>query len=171
MNRYTIIKDKHQGDICINNDKLSGFKVKPRNRIKHSGIKVDSLVVTNPEFIDQVLKKKTKKKLELYLQYIISIIDDDSDTDPNSVALALDDLQRYKGIIDYHYRQYLDEKYTKFLLKKIELLERELKKKLVHIQTINNKESIEFIRQRLQEAYKQNEQLEEKEEEKSRRGR
>lgn len=134
MRRYHIIKNKYQGNVEINYRHFDGFKVKPRNKVKHEGIRVDSLTVTNRSFIDQVLKKKTKKKLELYLQYIISIIDDEESTDPNGVLLALNDLVRYKGIIDFKYRKYLDEKYIELLLKKIELLERELKRKIIHLE-------------------------------------
>ncbi len=163
MKRFHIIKNKYKGNITINYNNFDGFKVKPRNKIKHSGIRVDSLTVTNRDFIDQVLKKKTKKKLELYLQYIISLIDDEGSTDPTGIMLALDDLERYKGIVDYQYRKYLDEKYTELLLKKIELLERELKMKIINLEEKTNVRSF----------YEKN-QIEEEpvyEEEKSRRSR
>ncbi len=133
MEKYSIVKNKFKGKFKINYDKFDGLKVKPRNKVKHEGIRVDSLMVTNHDFIDKVLKKKNKKKLELYLQYVISIIDDD-DTDPDDVRLALDDLERYKGIIDYRYRKYLDELYISLLMKKIELLERELKLKIISLE-------------------------------------
>lgn len=137
MNHYSIVKNKFKGKFTINYDNFDGFKVKPRNQVKHGGIAVTSLTVTNQGFIDNVLKRKTKKKLDLYLKYIISIIEDEGSTDPTGVRMALDDLQRYKSIIDYRYRKYLDEKYVHLLLKKIELLERELKTKMVKLEYYN----------------------------------
>lgn len=137
MNHYSIVKNKFKGKFTINYDNFDGFKVKPRNQVKHGGISVTSLTVTNQSFIDNVLKRKTKKKLDLYLKYIISIIEDEGSTDPTGVRMALDDLQRYKSIIDYRYRKYLDEKYVHLLLKKIELLERELKTKMVKLEYYN----------------------------------
>lgn len=137
MNHYSIVKNRFKGKFTINYDNFDGFKVKPRNKVKHDGITVNSLTVTNHDFIDKVLKRKTKKKLDLYLKYIISIIEDESSTDPTGVRIALDDLERYKSIIDYHYRKYLDEKYVRLLLKKIELLERELKMKIVKLEYYN----------------------------------
>lgn len=137
MNHYSIVKNKFKGKFTINYDNFDGFKVKPRNQVKHGGIAVTSLTVTNQSFIDNVLKRKTKKKLDLYLKYIISIIEDEGSTDPTGVRMALDDLQRYKSIIDYRYRKYLDEKYVHLLLKKIELLERELKTKMVKLEYYN----------------------------------
>ena len=130
---YSIVKNRFKGKFKINYDKIKGFKVKPRNKV-NKGLEINKLTVTNPSFIDGVLKKKTQKKLELYLNYIISIIDDEENTDPDGVRMALDDLERYKGIVEYRYSKYLDELYTKLLLKKIDLLKRELKKKIIKLE-------------------------------------
>lgn len=168
MNRYCIVKNKHYGKITMNYRNFDGFKVKPRNMVKREGIKVDSLTVTNRDFINQVLKKKTKKKLELYLQYIISIIDDEESTDPVGVRIALDDLARYKAIIDFNYRKYLDSKYISLLIKKIELLERELKMKIINLEKkTKSKNSKQDITRLYQEKYME----EPVQEEKSRRSR
>lgn len=140
---YRIVKKKYKGELKIDYDNMSGFKVKPRNKV-NDGLEVNSLTVTNPGFIDKVLKKKTKKKLELYLNYIIGIIDDEDDTAPEGVRIALDDLERYKTIIRNRYSKYLDEKYMELLLKKIELLKRELKKKIIKLEyNMYNEENYE----------------------------
>ncbi|MEG0025804.1 MAG: hypothetical protein RR847_04820 [Bacilli bacterium] len=133
MNKYHIIKNKYCGPITINYKKITGFKVKPRNKINHKGIKVDSLSVVNMDFIEMILKKKNKRKLEVYLQYIISVIDDDGETDPDNIMFVLDDVARYKSIINSKYRQYLDDLYIELLLKKVDLLEQELKTKMFNL--------------------------------------
>ena len=113
-------------------DNLSGFKFKPLNKINYSGVTVKKMVMVNPSFVEKVLKRKIKKRLELYIRFIISIIDSDDDsTDITDLRAALNDLTRYKEIIKHKYMLYLDEKYSKLLLQKIELLQQELKNKIV----------------------------------------
>ena len=100
------------------------------------------MLVVKPSFIEKIVKKKTKRKLDYYLNYIINIIDS-SDEDPDDAPLrqALNDLTRYKEMVQNKYQQYLDDKYISLLMKKILLLERELKTKIIH-KTMNNYEPI-----------------------------
>ena len=83
--------------------------------------------------IEKLLKKKVKRKLDFYLQYIISLMDNDED-DGTGLKEALNDLERYKSIVEYKYRKYLDQKYINLLLKKIDILEHELKMKIIYMQ-------------------------------------
>ena len=78
-----------------------------------------------------------------------SIIDsDDNDTDITDLRAALNDLTRYKEIVKHKYQHYLDEKYSKLLLQKIELLEQELKNKVIYYQEPEEKEMEEHKRRR-----------------------
>lgn|SRR5574344_367166 len=112
--------------------KLNGFSFKPRNSNNYGDIVVSKLVMFNPSFTQTILKKKIKNRLEIYLRFIISLIDDDDDTDITDLRAALNDLTRYKSIIRNKYLLYLDKRYTEMLLKKIELLEQELKAKIIN---------------------------------------
>ncbi len=130
MKHYTIAKTNYNKElVVINYDKLDGFKVKPKGDINYPGVKVNSLVIVKPSFIEKVLKKKVRIKLDYYLKYLISIVDEDDSTDARK---ALNDLTRYKEIVEYKYRKYLDDRYINVLLRKIALLERELKAKAVY---------------------------------------
>lgn len=132
---YTIVKEQYNGDkIYIDYSKLNGFKVKPKNNIKYNGVKVNSLIIVKPSFIQKLLKKKVKRKLDFYLQYIISLMDNDEGESSTDLKLALNDLARYKSIVEYKYRKYLDQKYINLLLKKISILENEIKSKLIYKQ-------------------------------------
>lgn len=113
-------------------EKLNGFLFKPHNNINYGEIVVSKLIMFNPSFTETILKKKIKNKLEIYLRFIISLIDDDDDTDITDLRAALNDLTRYKSIIRNKYLLYLDKRYSEMLLKKIELLEQELKSKIIN---------------------------------------
>ena len=133
-NTYTIVKETYNGEkVYIDYSKINGFKFTPKNSFRYKGIKVNSLLVVKPSFIEKLLKKKVKRKLDFYLNYIISIMDDEED-DGTGLNEAYNDLKRYKSIIEYKYRKYLDQKYINLLLKKIDILEHELKMKLVYLQ-------------------------------------
>ncbi len=145
---YILIKDYRFHDIKnLDHKKLDGFHFKPVNNISYAGVTVKRMVMINPSFVEKVLKRKIKKKLEVYLRFIISIIDaDDDDTDITSLRAALNDLTKYKDTIRYKYQQYLEEKYAILLLQKIELLEQELKKKIVCYKEPEEKEITESRR-------------------------
>lgn len=133
-NTYTIVKEAYDGEkVYIDYSKINGFRFTPKNSFRYKGIKVNSLLVVKPSFIEKLLKKKVKRKLDFYLNYIISIMDDEED-DGTGLNEAYNDLKRYKSIIEYKYRKYLDQKYINLLLKKIDILEHELKMKLMYLQ-------------------------------------
>ena len=139
---YTIDKEKYNQETVKMNNKLNGFQVSTQNNVEYPGVEVNSMLVVKPSFIEKIVKKKTKRKLDYYLNYIINIIDS-SDEDPDDAPLrqALNDLTRYKEMVQNKYQQYLDDKYISLLMKKILLLERELKTKIIH-KTMNNYEPI-----------------------------
>ncbi len=119
--------------------KIDGFEFTPKNTNEYMDMEVNKMVVINPSFIEKVLKKKIKRKLDLYLQFIVSVIDDE-DTDPSNLRYVLDDLERYRRTIINKYQRYLDEKYINLLLKKIELLNNEIKTKLLYMKEPIEKE-------------------------------
>ena len=133
--KYVIEKHKYDDrTVQIDNNKMDGFKITPKNEITYDGVIVNSLLLMKPNFIEKVLKKKNQRKLEYYLQYMIALTESDDDTPPSTISEALNDLNHYRDIIEYKYRKYLDDKYIDLLLKKVSLLERELKAKLIYAQ-------------------------------------
>ena len=133
---YVTVKHQYDGEnVKLNSSKIDGFEIKPKNNVKYDAVEVNSMTLINKSFIEKLLKKKIQKKLDYYLQYIISLIDEDDETsDPTNLKLALNDLAHYKSIVEYKYRKYLDEKYINLLLKKIDILEHEIKTKMVYKQ-------------------------------------
>ena len=129
INRKNIYDGKN-----INLKKIQGLEIKPKNKLKYDAVEVNSMVIVNQKYIEKLLTKKTKRKLEYFLRYIVALIDGEDDaSNPDNLQLALDDLAHYKSIIEYKYRKFLDEKYTSLLLQKIEMLEHEIKVKLAYM--------------------------------------
>lgn len=133
--RYICEKDKNEivsGEIKINNE--SGFKIKPKNNIE-DGIEVSELILLEPYLIECVLKRKTKIKLNAYLKFLISIIEEEGDD--GDLALVLEDTKRYKALIMDKYSKYLSPKYIKELLFRVKFVEEELKAKIYEQQLIS----------------------------------
>ena len=130
-NQNLIRKSEYDGNLIYMSESSDGFKVKPKKTLKYDGIKVSNLVLINPSFIDKVLKRKTRIKLEYYLKLIIDQMDDD-ESDPTNLRNALNDLTRYKSIVKNNYSKYLEQKYIKLLLNKISVIEGELKSRILY---------------------------------------
>lgn len=130
-NRYYVTKksDNIGIEAIIDYSKLGGLDISPKNCINYDGIVVNKLVIIKRSLIERILKKKIKRKLELYLKFIMDFISSD-DEDGDSLREALNDITRYKEIIDYKYRKYLGDKHIDLLLQKISFLEYELKMKI-----------------------------------------
>lgn len=148
-NYKLITKNKYKNkkiNLGLKNDK--GYKIKPKNKVKYDGVVVNEMMIIKPSLIEKLLKKKISVKLDYYLQYIITVLDDES-TDGGRVSAVLSDLNRYREIVMNNYRQYLNDKYIELLLKKIELLEYELKKKLMTLNAYNyNYEEYEEVEEK-----------------------
>ena len=72
---YLSLEDYNGEVVYIDYNKLKGFKFIPKNKVKYDGIVVNQMILINPSFIETVLKKKIKRKLDSYLQYIVHILD------------------------------------------------------------------------------------------------
>ena len=131
MKQYLISKDKYKGEIVyVNYDKIKGYKFTPKKNLQYDGIKVNEMIIIKPSFIEKIIKRKIKNRLDFYLKLIIENLDgSDSDDD---TRIALGDLQRYKKVINERYSIYLDEKYMELLNKKMDVIERELKNNLIY---------------------------------------
>ena len=129
---YVCKKGDDRQILYLDYDKLKGFDFQPQNNVKYDGIIVNKMVIIKPSMIEKVLRKKIKRKLDLYLKLIVKFIESDDNSSGDTLREALNDLSRYKNIIEYKYRKYLDEKYLRILLKKIFLLEYELNSKLMN---------------------------------------
>lgn len=112
---------------------FKGVDFLPKNNVRYDGVRVNKIVIINHAMIKKILKKKIKRKLDLYLKLIIKFIDTENGEDGEALREALNDLTRYKSIVQYKYKKYLDEKYLKILLKKISVLEYEINSKLMYI--------------------------------------
>lgn len=130
--RYTLVRESDKNEIVyVDYSKLSGFKFEPRKGLDYEGIRVNKLILIKPSFVEKILKRKIQIRLKMYLNYMISIMSEQGESDnPGRLQMVLDDLHRYEMLIKNKYRRYLDDKFYAILQKKVEMLEQELKAKM-----------------------------------------
>ena len=119
---YRLKKEKKKKKIkSCNLKKIYGYIFTPKNKIKYPGITVTKFKAVNPEIIEKLLKKKVKKKLEVYLQYLFYLLNESND-EPGATDMVLDDLARYQQMVKNCYQKYLGEQYISELEKQIEYI-------------------------------------------------
>ena len=119
---YRLKKEKKKKKIkSCNLKKIDGYILTPKNKIKYPGITVTKFKAVNPEIIEKLLKKKVKKKLEVYLQYLFYLLNESND-EPGATDMVLDDLARYQQMVKNCYQKYLGEQYISELEKQIEYI-------------------------------------------------
>ncbi len=131
MSKYYIC-DKENNEIVygyLNYNKVDGFRIKPRNNLEYDGIEVGRLILVEPTLIEKVLKRKTKIKLNAYLNFLISILDSEDD-ESSDLSLVLDDTKKYKALIMNKYSKFLNPIYIKELLYRVKFVEDELKARI-----------------------------------------
>ena len=66
-NHYHICKRKDAKKFAdFDCNRFTGFDFNPRNMVKYDGVVVNKMVVIKPSMIERVLKKKIKRRLDLY---------------------------------------------------------------------------------------------------------
>lgn len=132
MKGYYLSRQPKTGEIIyVNYDKYKGYNITPKNNIKYDGIRVNKMIIVKPSMIEKVLKRKIKNRLDLYLKTIVELMEENDSNNGSGIREALNELTRFKNIIKYKYEKHLEEEYVLLLNKKIEIIEYELKKKII----------------------------------------
>ena len=126
--RFVVTKD-HKTDAItyMEYEKIKGIKFNPKSNVKFEDmINVDKMVIINDSFIKKIIDKKCKIKLESILR-MLSIIFENEDESGDAMDIALDELEKFKSILRNKYKEYMEKQKYELMLKKIEILENEIK--------------------------------------------
>lgn len=136
MKSFTIKKLDKELDIEPFKYDINGFIYKPKNK----SYKVKEIVIVNPEIVSALISysfyKNYKKILELYLK----ALQDDSDDTETGLLAALNEVARLKTIIINKYKTLLKKKEVEKFFKQLEILEKEIKNRIVDIKLIKEQE-------------------------------
>lgn len=116
--KYTLVRKSYikYSDFNIH----TSFDMKKRN----SGV----IKFFDPNIIQNVIEKALKNRFKKLFDLIIAISEDDN---PDGLLLCLDETEKFKQEAKNKYIRFLDNKRQNLLKKKFELIEKELKDKLI----------------------------------------
>ncbi len=112
------------------------YQTKETNRLK-----IKEMVIINPEIINGLIIYSFEKKYKKILEYYLKVLqeDDDGNTD-TLLMLALDEIARLRSILIRKYDQFLKKEKEEQMLKKIKILENEIRMKIIDFKLIKEQE-------------------------------
>lgn len=134
MNNYVIKKKNKNKKIGKFNYEDEGYLFKP-NIKSNNLIKISNLSLMNKEMTSPILKKKLDKSFRKLASIILSVLNDE-DTTSGDCIMALDEISKEKAIIRNKYKEYLEKESLEKYLKRIKVLEQEVKEKVVAIRIL-----------------------------------
>ncbi len=131
MKKYVIKKKNKNRKLNKFNFEEEGYVFKP-NIASPNLVSISSLSITNPEITNSILTKKLDKSFRKLASLILRVLKEE-DADSGSVVIALNELTKEKNIIQRKYKEYLKKEEKEKYLKRLKVLEGQLKEKLFYL--------------------------------------
>ena len=125
--KYVINKRGNDKKLANFNVKLEGMEVKPKNDVKNQTIKAGKVVLVDESLKEEYIRKRVNNKIDRIIKFMLRILNDD-DTSEDDAGMALDEINKLKGILINKYRKEMKESEYKSILAKLILIEDEFKK-------------------------------------------
>lgn len=130
MSNYFINK-KHVDDSVLSMHEIEGYKFKPKLN-KDGYISVSEVTIVDKVMIDKILTIKFNKNLKKLVNIAMKVINDDDSTD-DDVRIVLDEVELVREILLNKYQKFISHEKEQLFLKKLRLIENELRIKQVKI--------------------------------------
>lgn len=130
ISRFLVVKNKDEKDIkYFDYDKLDGYNLTIKKDVHFvDAIDVNRVIIINPTFIDKIATKKLNTKFNKLINMMQIVCEvGDEDESGEGYRIALDEAARLKSELWNKYRKFISEEKLSLMLKKIEILEDELK--------------------------------------------
>ena len=131
MNSYILKKDDEEKKVLLYKEQ-TGYEVSPKKGIK----RVKKITVIDEDMVSSILEDKVVKAYNRLIKIIYSLITAGDETTSGDVLVAYTELDRIRNILLYKYNQYLKKQFVDKYMKKLYVLELELKK--VHVMELTD---------------------------------
>lgn len=126
-----LINKRHQDESVVSIKELEGYQFKPRST-KDSYIKVDRVTIVDRVMIDKILTMKFNKSFKKVVALAMQVITDE-DADDGDATIVLGEVELVREILLNRYQKFLSYEKEQLFLKKLRLIENELRMKQVAI--------------------------------------
>jgi len=121
--------------LIINYEEGIGFKYK-LSPSKSANLKIKEVLIFSPDIINILLNSNFNKKYKKIITKYLEIIQSDDEDSGEELAILLDEVARLYTIILKKYQNLLKKKDLEKFLKKLRMLEQELKEKYAYLKLI-----------------------------------
>ncbi len=126
--RFVVTKEQIKGAITyLEYERINGVSFKPKKSDFEDMINVSKVVVINPSLIEKLVDKKCKRTLEKLIKMTGVIYDQDDEEGDTGLSFILNEIEKFRQLLDSKYKEYMKEKEYKLYLKKLEIIESEVK--------------------------------------------
>ena len=132
MTVYKIVKKNKYKKIKKIFGDQDDYEFKPNIR-NNKFIQINNLRLSDEMLIKKILLKKQENSFRRLTAICLSVLEDEDATSGDAI-IALDEVARQKGIIIKKYQKYLKSKETDKMLKRLKVLEKDLKDRLIYLQ-------------------------------------
>lgn len=126
--KFLVIKDKDTKEISyFDYEKIKGYNLKAREELHFKdAIDIKSMVIINPSFMDKIATQKLNGKFEKLVN-LTSYVCENDDDEGEGYYIALNEISKLKMELINKYKKYISDEKYELMLRKIEILEDEIK--------------------------------------------
>lgn len=134
--KYFVVKDRNDLSITyFEYDKVEGYDLNPRNVKIKDAIDVNKMIVINPSMIEKLASKKINIKFNKLIKMLMYVMSPDNDDESGETYReALNEITKLRLEITSKYKNKLKDEDEKLYLKKLSILEEELRKRLYYLE-------------------------------------
>lgn len=114
-----------------------GFKYS----IKSTKLDVKEITILEPHIIDQLIFTNFNKRYKKILEYYLAILqNEEGDSSESAFMIALDEIARLRSILIKKYNLIVSKKVEEKMLKRLKILENEIRMKIIDFKLIKERE-------------------------------
>jgi len=126
-----LINKTHQDDSVIRFKNIDGYTFRPKVG-KNDYIKVKEVTIVDPQMIDKILSTKFDKSFKKIVELATIVVNND-DADEGDCELVIGQAELLREILLTRYQKFLNYEKEQLFLKKLRLIENEMRMKQVEI--------------------------------------
>lgn len=118
-----------------------GFKYK----VKSASLGVKEIIILEPYIIDNLIFNNFNCRYKKILEFYLTILQEEDDTSEGNFMIALDEIARLRSILIRKYNLVVSKKIEEKMLKKLKILENEIRIKVTQFKLIKEQEYVNTI--------------------------
>lgn len=141
MKSFVIHEAKNNLELTERVSIKGGFKY----TLKSSNLNVKEIIILEPSIIDKLIFSNFNRKYKKILGYYISFLQDDTSDNEGNFMIALDEIARLRSILIKKYNLVVSKRVEEKMLKRLKILENEIRMKIIDIKLIKEREYVNTI--------------------------